>query len=57
MEAAKQCEFVWVSHGHPDHLSNLFLRLLENAKVLIPDHVGNRIADKLGGLGFNLTVL
>ena len=57
MEAAKQCEYVWVSHGHPDHLSVRSLRLLKDAKILIPDHVGGRIAGELGGLGFNVTVL
>ena len=57
MEAAKQCEYVWVSHGHPDHLSVQSLRLIKDAKVLVPDHVGGGIADELGGLGFNVTVL
>ena len=42
MEAAKQCEYVWVSHGHPDHLSVRSLRLLKDAKILIPDHVGSQ---------------
>ena len=34
MEAILQCEYVWVSHGHPDHLSMESLRLLKDKKIL-----------------------
>ena len=57
LESIKQCEFVWVSHGHPDHLSIKSLRLLQDKTILIPDHVGGRIAADLRHLGFNVTVL
>ena len=57
MDAIKRCEYVWVSHGHPDHLSMKSLRELKDKKILIPDHVGGRIADDLKRLGFNVTVL
>src|SRR5689334_12238535 len=43
MEAIKQAEFVWISHGHPDHLQDSSLRLLKDKKILLPDHVGGRI--------------
>ena len=37
MEAIQQCEYVWISHGHPDHLSGDSLKLLANKKVLVPE--------------------
>ncbi|TMD62690.1 MAG: MBL fold metallo-hydrolase, partial [Chloroflexi bacterium] len=43
MEAIQKCEYVWISHGHPDHLSGDSLKLLSNKKVLVPDHVGARV--------------
>lgn len=57
LEAIKQCEFVWTSHGHPDHLSVKSLRLLSDIKLLLPDHVGGRITDEMRRLGFDVTVL
>jgi L-ascorbate metabolism protein UlaG (beta-lactamase superfamily) len=38
MNAIKNCEFVWISHGHPDHLSSESLQTLSK-KILVPDHV------------------
>ena len=57
MESIKQCEFVWLSHGHPDHLSMPSLKLLQDKKILLPDHIGGRIANDLRHLKFNVTVL
>jgi hypothetical protein len=57
MEAIKQCEYVWVSHGHPDHLSIRSLNLLKDKKILLGDHVGGRIDGDLRRLGFNVQVL
>lgn len=57
LENIKNTEFVWVSHGHPDHLSVGSLRLLKDKKILLPDHVGGRIAGELRNLGFDITVL
>jgi hypothetical protein len=50
-------EFVWISHGHPDHLSFDSLDLLRRKKVLLADHVGGRIAEALRSLGCAVTVL
>lgn len=49
--------YVWVSHGHPDHLSFDSLDLLRGKKVLLADHVGGRIAAALRSLGCAVTVL
>ena len=57
LETIKNCEYIWVSHGHPDHLSIPSLNLLKDKKILLADHVGGRIAKDLRGLGFNVTVL
>ena len=57
LEAIKNCKFVWVSHGHPDHLSMPSLKQLQNNTILLPEHVGGRIDGELRGLGFNVTIL
>ncbi|MFM1872602.1 MAG: hypothetical protein RL398_2024, partial [Planctomycetota bacterium] len=51
------CKYLWISHGHPDHLSLPSLERLRDKKILVPDHVGGRIARDLRGLGFDVTVL
>jgi hypothetical protein len=57
MLAAASCRYAWVSHGHPDHLSGQSLRSLKAKTLLIPDHVGNRIANDLRNDGFAVQVL
>lgn len=57
MEAVKSCEYIWLSHGHPDHLSMESLKLLKDKKILLPDHVGGRIERDLTKMGFNVVVL
>ena len=57
MEAIKDCQYAWISHGHPDHLSPDSLRLLRAKTILLPDHRGNRICDDLQALGYKVRVL
>ena len=57
LEAAVVCPFVWLSHAHPDHLSAESLELLRNATLLLPDHVGGRVAADLAQLGYKVRVL
>ena len=57
LDAIKACDYVWVSHAHPDHLSIGSLKLLKDKTILLPDHVGSRVANDLGRLGFNVSVL
>jgi len=57
MRAILESEFVWISHGHPDHLSPRSLDLLAGKKFLLPDHVGGLIAAGLRERGFNVEVL
>ena len=44
IDAIERCEYVWISHGHPDHMSGESVELLRDKKFLIPDHAGSRIA-------------
>jgi len=57
LETIRSCEFVWLSHGHPDHLSPSSLELLQNKKFLLPDHVGGRILDGLMDRGLSVTAM
>ncbi|HEX5616632.1 MAG TPA: MBL fold metallo-hydrolase [Acidimicrobiia bacterium] len=55
--AIAACEYVWISHGHPDHLSMESLAPLRHAQLLLPDHVGHRIRDALVADGYSVRVL
>ncbi|MCA8954336.1 MAG: MBL fold metallo-hydrolase [Planctomycetes bacterium] len=56
-ERIKRCKFLWISHGHPDHLSLESMELLRDKHFLLPDHYGGRIARDLAGMGFQVTTL
>jgi L-ascorbate metabolism protein UlaG (beta-lactamase superfamily) len=56
-EAILAAEFIWLSHGHPDHLNPQALEKLHGKKILLPNHIGGRIRDDLRGAGFDVTVL
>jgi hypothetical protein len=56
-EAVLACRYVWLSHGHPDHLSLESLGPLREKRILLPDHAGGRVRDDLRGLGFTVEVL
>jgi len=51
------CKYVWLSHGHPDHLSLPSLELMRDKTILLADHRGGRIARDLQGLGFTTRTL
>lgn len=36
----KACKYLWISHGHPDHLSQESLAELKDKEILLPDHFG-----------------
>lgn len=57
MEAIKECPYIFISHGHPDHLSLDSLDLLTDKTILVPDHVGGRIMTDLERLGYRVRVL
>ncbi len=53
----RACRFVWISHGHPDHLSAESLAELRDRVILLPDAAGGRIARDLAAQGFKVRVL
>jgi hypothetical protein len=55
--AARAARTVWCSHGHPDHLNPESLPLFRDARILLPDHVGGRIARDLTRDGYRVEVL
>ncbi len=57
MEAILGCRYVWLSHGHPDHLSAASLALLKDKHILLPNHFGDRICEGLKRQGFQVEVL
>jgi len=57
LNAIKDCEYIWLSHGHPDHLHLSSLEFLKDKKILLPDHVGKRIYDDLKALEFDVHTL
>lgn len=56
-QAIEGAEYLWLSHGHPDHLNGKSLRELPRKKILLPDHIGSRIADELREQEFDVSIL
>ena len=50
-------KYVWLSHGHPDHLDALSLEQFKDSIFLIPDHHGDRIFNDLSEKGFNTEII
>ena len=57
IEHIKACKYLWISHGHPDHLSPESLKELRDKEILLPDHFGGRIAKDLRSQGYNVRIL
>jgi len=55
--AVRATPAVWFSHGHPDHLNPASLPWFRDARILLPDHVGGRIARELARDGYRVEVL
>jgi hypothetical protein len=59
-EHVRACPYLWISHGHPDHLSLESLEHLRDKEILLPDHFGlhgGRISRDLAELGYRIRVL
>ncbi|NNE62547.1 MAG: MBL fold metallo-hydrolase [Gammaproteobacteria bacterium] len=50
-------KFIWFSHGHPDHLNPSSINRFLGKKILLPDHVGSRIAKWLSAKQFDIEIL
>src|SRR5437868_3710384 len=57
LENILTAQYIWLSHGHPDHVHVASLEKLLGKEVLLPDHVGGRMARDLRQLGFKVTIL
>ena len=57
MAAIEQSEFVWLSHGHPDHLNQDSLSRLKDKTILLPNHVGQIIWQGLRDRGYRVRIL
>jgi hypothetical protein len=57
MTAIMASQFIWFSHGHPDHLNPESVGLFRNHQILLPDHYGERIAMELKNNGFKVSIL
>ncbi len=56
--AVQQAPYIWISHGHPDHLHLESLALLSRqTKILLPDHYTSEIAEVVGGQGFDVEIM
>jgi hypothetical protein len=55
--AIQNSQYVWFSHGHPDHLNGDSLPLLRERQILVPAHAGGRIRDDLKSQGYNVREL
>ena len=53
----QSAEYVWFSHGHPDHLNPSSYKKFIGKSILLPDHVGGRICTGLREAGFQVSVL
>jgi hypothetical protein len=51
------CPFVWISHGHPDHLCPDSLPRFRERTILLPMHVGGRIRADLTSQGYRVREL
>lgn len=57
LKAIKNAKYVWISHGHPDHLSQDSLNLLNGKTLLLPDHQGDRILQSMTERGYDVHLL
>ncbi|HEY1934601.1 MAG TPA: hypothetical protein VGG99_21550 [Acetobacteraceae bacterium] len=54
----RDADYLWISHGHPDHLHDESLAMLPRGKrILLPDHYDPDIAAHLREQGFEVEVL
>jgi len=57
IEEILSCPYIWISHGHPDHLNSKSLEKLQGKEILLPDHLGSRISKGLLSKNYNVTIL
>ena len=56
-EKINQCEYIYISHGHPDHLNLPSLKSHKSKKIILAQHYGGRIKKDLTQAGFNVLAI
>ena len=51
------CEYIWVSHGHPDHLNPESIKYFRNKQILLSEHRGQRIYNDLVEQHYDVVIL
>lgn len=54
LQAFENARYVWLSHGHPDHLNLDSLEAFRDRVLLVPRHVGGRISADLKAAGYRV---
>ena len=57
LETIKKCKYIWLSHGHPDHIHVESLDAFRDKKILLAEHYGSRLQNDLSALGFEISIL
>jgi len=57
LEAFSAARYVWLSHGHPDHLNLESLAIFRDKTLLLAEHRGGRIVADLQAAGYRVQVL
>ncbi len=57
LENIQRAQYMWLSHGHPDHVHAASLDRLANKKILLPNHVGGRMHSDFTKAGFDVRIL
>ncbi|HLI20655.1 MAG TPA: hypothetical protein VKV32_06035 [Stellaceae bacterium] len=56
--AVEAAPFIWISHGHPDHLHpGSLAKLPKDKTILLPDHYHAEIRDSIAAMGFAVEVM
>lgn len=57
LDNIKKCKYIWLSHGHPDHIDPDSLDIFKDKKIILAKHYGSRIFKDLVSRGFNCVEL
>jgi hypothetical protein len=53
LENIMNSKYIWLSHGHPDHIDPDSLDMIKNKKIILAKHYGSRIYKDLSKRGFD----
>lgn len=57
-QAVFEADYIWISHGHPDHFHvRSLMQLPRGKKILLPDHYAQDIKSFLTGQGFSVEIM